>query len=129
MTHISQTGQTSAVIYCLLISDRLSLSTKRLVFTYSVCTRILSYSVSWNANLIMEGLALLSLHQDKDISLSPLVLHLPLFLQMLCLSTTENSFGIISLLCLNPILRHIFLRKEEQIIFKNNCLHPDSIIH
>lgn len=74
---------TLAMICYLLVSDRLCLSKKRLPFTYSVCTHRLTASPEMLTSS-RKGCHFCLSTRIKA-SLFPLVLHLPLFLQMLYL--------------------------------------------
>lgn len=84
---------------------------KRIVF-YIFRMHTQSYCVSWDANLIKEELMLLSLFQDKNSSLLPLVLYLPLFLQMLYLRFVYRKFTYRNInFMLKSIIERYFIKQ------------------
>lgn len=86
-----------------------ALFTHRRIVFYIFRMHTQFYCVSWDANLTKEELMFLSLFQDKNSSLVPLVLYLPLFLKMLYLLffSTENSHTTTLISCLSLLLRDI----------------------
>ena len=99
---------------------------KRIVF-YICRMHTQSYCVSWDANLIKEELMLLSLFQDKNSSLLPLVLYLPLFLQMLYLRFVYRKFTCRNInFMLKSIIERYFIKQIILSLLVPSVCMPSS---